>query len=430
MTRYLIWLIIGLSLRLILIPTTTYSDLHAIAYALHLLPFEGELDIYGRLREIDLETSPVPFLHYDFFTYPPLSYYFFGGVMWLLKPLYTDSFAAAISSPHDVLMTYQPQIFLWLTLYKLPFLPFDIGAAFVLTRFFTDSASKLRAFALWMLNPVPIIAGYLFGQFDVVPAFFVLLSLLEFKRGHPWRSALIIGVAACFKSYPLILIPVLAVVATRPWWKRGLMVLTGLAPFVLSLQLVRGSPVALEVIFNSRPAQRIFQSTLPLGDALDMTASIYVFLLLYCIILLHAWYKTKGDFDDLLSYGLAILLLAYAFSFSHLQWLTWSIPLIVLDWVRNPKNQIIHLVLIGTAIMISLTWQFGAPEEFLGPFGVKCKTAEECLSFSELIEPYIYPLHFANIMRSIFAGAVVYWIYSSVFKDKDSDDSESSRFQT
>lgn len=429
MTRHLTWLIVGLTLRLVLIPIIIYSDLHAIAYAIHLFPFEGVTDIYGRLREIDLDTSPVPFLQYDFYTYPPLSYFFFGGAMWLFKPLYTDSFSAAISSPHEVLMTYQPQIFLWLTLYKLPFLPFDIGIAFLLRRFFSDQASKVKVFALWMLNPIPVIAGYMFGQFDVVPAFFVVLALLEFKRDHPWRSVIIMGIGACFKSYPLILIPAVAIVATPQWWKRGLMVLIGIIPFILSLQLVRGSPVALDVIFNSGPAQRIFRSTITLGDALDMTAHIYVFLLLYCLILFYAWYKTKRDFDALFVYLTAILLLAYAFSFSHLQWLTWSIPLIVLDWTRRPRNQFIHLVLIGTAIMASLTWQFGAPEEFLATLGFRCETAEECFSFSELIEPYIYPLHFANIMRTIFAGAAAYWTYTTIFRGEP-DGSAISRSQT
>ncbi|MSQ14828.1 MAG: DUF2029 domain-containing protein [Dehalococcoidia bacterium] len=415
MAGYQKWLVIGLILRLLLIPTTTYGDLHAIAYALHLLPFEGETDIYQRLREINVETSPVPSLGTDFYTYPPLSYFFFGGIMGLLRPLYTDTFSTAIASTQAVFVTY-PQIFLWLTLYKLPFLPFDLGAAFVVAKFFDDPRSKVRAFALWMLNPAPIIAGYLFGQFDVVPALLVLLSFLEFKRSHPWRAAFLMGVGACFKTYPLMLLPVLAIVATRTWWKRGLFVLAGLAPFVLSLQLLRGSPAALDVIFNSNPAQRIFQSTITLGYALDMTGYVYVFVLFYCIVLLHGWFRTKGDLEDLLRYSLAVLLLAFAFSFSHLQWLTWSVPLIILDWVRNPRNQVIHLTLLGTAILASLTWQFGPPQEFLAAFGPKCDIPKSCPSFSEFLAYYMEPVHFANIMRSIFAGATLYWVYISIFK--------------
>ncbi|MBI4498409.1 MAG: DUF2029 domain-containing protein [Chloroflexi bacterium] len=412
--QYGLWLLLGVGLRVLVMPTAAYGDLHAIAYALHLLPYNGVWDVYAALHNLPEAENPVAWMGTDFFPYPPLTYYLLGGAMLLLRPLYGDAFSAAVSSPFPQFVA-QPGIFLWLTLYKLPFLVADLAMAFLLTACFSAPAQKRLAFRLWMLNPVPIIAAYLFGQFDLLPAVLVLAAYLAVLRGWPVAGAVALGLGAGFKSYPLLLLPLYALVVGRSWQQRGGYGLAGLAAFALTLLPVLGSPVALKVIFGSDPSRRVLQAGIPLGENLGNVGTAYLVLLFLTVLALHAWRTALGRPELVGRYFLAVLLLTYGFAFSHLQWFTWSVPFLVLDWVRQPANRPAHAVLYLAALLVGLSWQVGPFLEFFLP--VSPDLARALPSLSELVEPIMPIGDAANIWRSAFAGAALYWTYTNVLQE-------------
>ena len=107
--RLLALIIAALAVRLLLMPVAAYGDMHAIAYALHLLGFQGIANVYAALHVLPLEQSPVPNLGIDFFPYPPLTYFVLGGAMAFLRPLYGDGFSSAVSSLFPAFVAHPPR---------------------------------------------------------------------------------------------------------------------------------------------------------------------------------------------------------------------------------------------------------------------------------------------------------------------------------
>jgi len=81
-----------------------------------------------------------------------------------------------------------PHVCRYLFLLKSWYLIFDLGIAFLLLRLIVDNQKRLLAFKLWMTNPVVILVCYMHGQYDIVPTFFVALSLYYVAVGKSRRS--------------------------------------------------------------------------------------------------------------------------------------------------------------------------------------------------------------------------------------------------
>jgi hypothetical protein len=73
---------------------------------------------------------------------------------------------------------------------------------------------------LWAVNPISILTSVIHGQFDSVPLFFTLLAyyMLRFRQQNIWGPALgglSMGLAVVDKSWPVLFVPVLLLVAPR-----------------------------------------------------------------------------------------------------------------------------------------------------------------------------------------------------------------------
>jgi len=177
---YLKWIVIGLLLRLIFMSITLHGDLLHMNWTAYFLTYRGYL-IPGEMH------------------HPPLLYYTISFFQLLFKPvmpLYADGLRPAIS------WTQGPHVFWYLFLLKSYYLIFDLGVAFLLIRLIKGGKKKLLAFKLWMLNPVVIFTSYFQGQFDVVPTFFVVLSLYYIVKNKLAGSFFCLGIGAALKNFP------------------------------------------------------------------------------------------------------------------------------------------------------------------------------------------------------------------------------------
>ncbi|KKR71597.1 MAG: hypothetical protein UU16_C0058G0004 [Candidatus Woesebacteria bacterium GW2011_GWA2_40_7] len=103
---------------------------------------------------------------------------------------------------------------------KLPYLPFDLGVAALLYKFFKDPKNKFLAFTIWMFNPINLYATYMMGQFDVIPTFLAILTLyFAVKREKYFIAALFLGLGASFKIFPFLFLVPLALMKSK-WLDR------------------------------------------------------------------------------------------------------------------------------------------------------------------------------------------------------------------
>ena len=93
---------------------------------------------------------------------------------------------------------------------------------------------------LYAVNPLPVLVTSYHGQFEEIPLLFIVLALLLLSgrqtRGAAALSALLLGVAVAYKTWPLLFLPPLFLLARGPWRRLLYLPLT-LVPLGLSIGL-------------------------------------------------------------------------------------------------------------------------------------------------------------------------------------------------
>lgn len=337
--------LLGLLLRLLVMPFTGHYDIRGINFAVYNLPYKGILNVYQVAAH-----SPVDYLvnvnfGRDYFIYPPLNYVTLGAFMWLLKPFYGGEFVSWIEGyGSDVLSVLtHPHVWRYLFLMKIPYLVFDVFLLVTLCKFFAKPADRARALAYWWLNPIVIFLPYVWGQFDIIPASIMLAGVYASTQKKPYQTALLFGLAAAFKNYPLILLPFVAIVMGKNIWHMCKIGIVGLLPFVLTTFPYWTDSFFRQTVLFSWQSQKMLDFLWPIGGS----EGVYPFFIGYFVILLWTLYRLRGRFDQVLAPSTMVLLWYYATTNFHQQWFLWVLPYLVILAVRDR-----HLRLIGVGIVV------------------------------------------------------------------------------
>ena len=125
---WFILLILGVVLRLALMPTTLHVDLWGHSFSAYFLAYEGRWNIYETLVNLPLSHPLVKnFGVADIFIYPPLTYYTLGFFKLLTRPFSDAFFIPWLMSNLDKI--FNPH---WLDLFVLMGMGGIYGAAFLL----------------------------------------------------------------------------------------------------------------------------------------------------------------------------------------------------------------------------------------------------------------------------------------------------------
>jgi uncharacterized membrane protein len=140
--------------------------------------------------------------YYGYWAYPPLFLY-------ILLPFYKIIFP--YRTPFMFIETTEfttMPLFVNLIL-KLPMLIFDIAIAFLLFYILKPKGADaaIKGVALWMLNPLSIFITSIWGNFESIPIFFTLLSLITAKMAQTKLSATSLALGIAAKIYPATLLP-------------------------------------------------------------------------------------------------------------------------------------------------------------------------------------------------------------------------------
>jgi hypothetical protein len=103
---------------------------------------------------------------------------------------------------------------LFLLTVKAPLIIADLGVGLLIYQIAKQYVSPInarRAFLFWFLNPFVIWTSSVHGAFDVLPAFFVLLSLSFLMKRQYLLSGLTLSIAIFYKIYPIYLVPLYAI---------------------------------------------------------------------------------------------------------------------------------------------------------------------------------------------------------------------------
>ena len=395
--------LIGLLIRLVVMPFTGHWDIRGINYAVHNLPFKGITNVYEVAANGPVEYFVNVNFGRDYFIYPPLNYFTLGGIQWLLKPFYGSEFVSWIEGYGNDLrqVVTHPHVWRYLFLMKLPYLVPDVAMLLLLTKFFVKATDKTKVMKYWWLNPIVIYLPYVWGQFDIIPTFFMTWGVYLGMRDRPYHAAALFGIAASYKNYPLMLLPFLAIVLGKNLWQMVKLCLTGLLPFILTTLPFWGHEFFRKTVLFSWQSQKMLDFLWPISS----TEGVYPFVIGFGLLLLWTLYHLQGQKKMLMSPLVIALFWYYATTNFHQQWFMWILPMLVIYAVRDKSLLYISLWMVALFFLRLLEIQANVTNELL----IWLAPAFDDLPKSRYVLSLVYDIHkLRNIVDSFFMATALF----------------------
>ncbi|MBI2018504.1 hypothetical protein HYS96_02245 [Candidatus Daviesbacteria bacterium] len=346
-------LIAGIFIRLFLSATTFHSDIQHFDLAGYVLGKGNLSNFYDYTLSLNKDDQFLKKYPVAVFNYPPTTYFYLGGLNWILTS-WTD---------HDFHNNFlfdftntlgDLRLYLHLILLKVPYLPFDIFIAYLLYNLYALKREKILAFTLWIFNPWVLYSTYMIGQFDIIPTAFVVLALYMVVKianlnKAVFLAAILLGVGASFKIYPLLfLLPLAFLLPT--WSKRIQAIFLGVSvyvvtilPFINSLGY-RSTALAANQMFKSLYAQ------IPISGGEGIILFVVLTGFFYLIYLYRA-----GSAENLWQRFFVILLLFFIFTHYHPQWFLWLTPFLIIELIHSNFKHAFLLLVIAITFLGSVS---------------------------------------------------------------------------
>ncbi|MEK7100351.1 MAG: glycosyltransferase family 87 protein [Patescibacteria group bacterium] len=404
MNRFIsIILTIGIILRIVLSLTTYHSDVIPFDFAGKVIAGGNITNFYDYLWSLPEDDRYLKVYPRNLFNYPPLPYFFLGGfsllTTWIVDQTVHDNFVLDFKSTLG-----NPQLNLLLFLLKLPYFFFDIAIAYLLMSLFKSESEKKWAFALWIFNPVNLYATYMIGQFDVIPTFLSVAALyFAVKKDRFYLAAILLGLGASFKIFPLLFIIPLALVK-KEWWERikilaiaGVTYLVTAFPFFASTGFRRTAMLAGQTT-------KSFYANVPISGG----ESIILFLATVMFIYILFLYK-KTAIEDLWKRFFVMILVFFIFTHFHPQWFLWTMPFFVIDLVKTKlKHWPLFVGLLVTFVGMITFFDSGLS---IGLFSAINPSLYNLSPFWNLLGLNVDINMFRSLLHTVFVGISAYYIY-------------------
>ena len=346
MKKLIPWLILGLIIRILLIPIALHPDIRGHNLAAYFISQKNQwLTFYDHLRLLPRNDHLVELYTDGLFIYPPLAYWIHGAFMKVLGWAYPwDTFWMLIN---DIGRARDQSGFaLLMFLLKLPYFVADILGLVIIGKLFSDK-QRFWAVILWWFNPITIYSAYLIGQFDIYIAVLILASIYLYSKQKAIFSAICLGLAAGFKPFPLVLIPLLGITLKE---KIKLSVI-GFATYGLFLLPYLNSTGFKHYALLAQ------QSDKPFYARVMVSGSQYLPLFLVGLVfMLWANYFNVGKIP-IWKWFAGPLLWFYGLSHFHPQWFTWVVPVLILWCIDKPKLWPVFTVVLLTFITIVFSFE-------------------------------------------------------------------------
>ena len=404
MNRFIsIILTIGIILRIVLSLTTYHSDVIPFDFAGKVIAGGNITNFYDYLWSLPEDDRYLKVYPRNLFNYPPLPYFFLGGfsllTTWIVDQTVHDNFVLDFKSTLG-----NPQLNLLLFLLKLPYFFFDIAIAYLLMSLFKSESEKKWAFALWIFNPVNLYATYMIGQFDVIPTFLSVAALyFVVKKDRFYLAAILLGLGASFKIFPLLFIIPLALVK-KDWWERikilaiaGVTYLVTAFPFFASTGFRRTAMLAGQTT-------KSFYANVPISGG----ESIILFLATVMFIYILFLYK-KTAIEDLWKRFFVMILVFFIFTHFHPQWFLWTMPFFVIDLVKTKlKHWPLFVGLLVTFVGMITFFDSGLS---IGLFSAINPSLYNLSPFWNLLGLNLDIYMSRSLLHTVFVGISAYYIY-------------------
>lgn len=354
--------LLGLLLRFVFIPFTLHQDMLWIHSFASKMAYHDVYDVYGYIKTYFYPSLFSHGINY----YPPLAYYLLGGFYFIAKLIapgignWLDMYSAVLASGDysnylELFRIPFASMCSYISIMKAPYLVFDALCVTVLWQYFNNAKDRIRAFKFWMINPVIIFGSYIFGQFDIAIALFLLSALYMIDRGRPYAGMFIIGLSCLLKSTPILLILPLALLLGRGVNSIGRLLLAAAAPIVIAMTpfyLSTGS-YSLTALFPTF----IGGAGASPADTIEFAIGKIIFVAGYIFMIFKILSDRKEPSSmgpEAWKYMLSIMLLSYFIVFTPIHYFQWTIPLLIIGVINNKVPRSIYIFQIVCLFVYAL----------------------------------------------------------------------------
>lgn len=335
--------ILAILIRLLIMPFYFHPDIKTYHFQASFLK-NGTFNIYTFLAN-NKQSLPLK----EEFVYFPLTYFFLGTYQILMAQLLGPNFSTWVSDA-SVQAIDRIGVFRYLFVLKFPYLILDLAIPFLLIRFFEDIQKRRAVFILWLFNPISIAVIYFFSNIDIIPVTLFLMSILLFRSKKILLSGLILGIAAGFKAYPLILLPFL-LLFTNKFKVIAQMLIVSMGTLIVVI-----APFWSNAFFNSALVSGLTTRIAFPSISLGFGESLMVALVGLSSLFLIGLTEENIKIDKIWLYILLVLLTLFSGIHYHIQWLLWIMPFLVILYVFQKNLGKIGFVWLALAFIIPILY--------------------------------------------------------------------------
>lgn len=398
------WLVIALLLRLFLMASTFHPDFIAFSLAGFLISQGHILDIYDYLFKVPIEHPFYNAFGINIFGYPPLALLFASIPSFIFYPILDPSFQEKfLTSPYQFFGSFSPQTHLYLFLRKVHYLLFDFAVLLLLIKIVSPSKKKL-ALILWLFNPLVLLVDYSMGHFDIIPTFFVILSLFFIFRNNSGLAALSLGIGGATKFFPFLFLPFIVLLYGKNFLGKLKLLLVGIFPMIILSLPYLGSPIFKARVLASPESQKALFAGINVSGA----DTLYLFIVGYVLILIFAVIHRVNRFEFVWKYFFASLLLFLAITNFHPQWFLWVTPFLIFFVLEKQDLWPIVAALFIFYLGILFTFEPSLHYGLFVPLYPHLKDAPRIL---ESIKTIYEPSLISSGIRSVFAAISISLIF-------------------
>ena len=343
-----------------------------------------------------------------------------SGYLFIIKPLIPniDQLSVVLLNKDTWIswIDFNNNIFVYriLTLFKLPYLVADIACILILMRLLYDDEplKRLKVFKYWALNPLVIFITYVFARHEIIGIFVALLAILLAKYNRKYWAVIVLAIGIALRFFPVMMLPFLIIYLSRK--KRDYIIFSIIGVVgLLALEAFSYFYFGRSVIFSLLNAQH-FDYILSAKLDLIIHDTIFLFIVGYVLLILSFIHQRNKTYGVFLNYCGMAYLLYVAISYFHPQYLMWTVPFLILIFVRKNSVYYYHLAQFILLMVILIYWGDLVTKFLFAP--VDIKLALYATGPIPIINRFYNPAKFVNIFRSVFTAVSIWMIYL-IYKD-------------
>jgi uncharacterized membrane protein len=326
-----------------------------------------------------------------------------------------------------------------LMMQKAPLLIFDAATAVMIGRIVATYRSAhvaQQAVLLWLINPYVTLTTEMWGTWDIVAAFLLLVAVAAFRKSRFLESGICLGLGIAAKVYPLLSLPIFLMFLTREKIRPSLRFIAGVvgAYFVtggVPMILAKESYVAVANTLSQTSSFGgwVWGYTLEFNIATGFNVGISILAVAAFLFMLGyfpLWYAKRASILEAVA---CLYLLVFAFAYWEPHFLLILLPLLTVFYFTSGKRKLPFIAYMSSALAFVLLnegfyWtSYGHSFFFIPNYNQVLQHYSDLLLFTRQ-----WPIGGGDVntlittpIRSLFAAASLYYFAWIFFRNCDKE---------